>query len=42
MMNGEIVLKIWRIDDSDYNKGFTSVDHYLGAGNGISVGDGQS
>lgn len=24
--NGEIVLKIWRIDDSDHNKGFTSVD----------------
>ena len=24
--NGEIVLKIWRIDDSDHNKGWTSVD----------------
>lgn len=24
--NGEIVLRIWRIDDSDHNKGFTSVD----------------
>jgi hypothetical protein len=24
--NGETVLEIWRIDDSDHNKGFTSVD----------------
>jgi hypothetical protein len=24
--NGEIVLRIWRIDDSDHKKGFTSVD----------------
>jgi hypothetical protein len=24
--NGEIALEIWRIDDSDHNKGFTSVD----------------
>jgi hypothetical protein len=36
--NGEIVLKIWRIDVSDHNKGFTSVDTIPRMGYAITHG----